>query len=314
MHASAPRVVVVGSINVDLVVRVPRLPAPGETVTGGSFERHGGGKGANQAVAAARAGADVHLIGAVGDDELGDAAVAELAAEGIDVSGVSRLPGVPTGVAAILVDEAGENQIGVASGANWALDPESVARAVEAIPRAQGPAAVCLISFEVPDPVVVAAATAAADEGMPILVSPAPARPLPEGLLPLGPVLTPNRGELASLTGDDDVEAGARRLAALTGDPVVVTLGAQGALLVAGDEVALVPAHRVEAVDTTGAGDTFTGVLASELARGAHPQVAVARASAAAALSVTARGARSAPTRDAVDAFLRAQGPPDPHA
>src|SRR3954468_10360955 len=163
------RVVVVGSINVDLVVSVARLPAAGETVLGGRFARHGGGKSANQAVAAARLGADVALIGAVGDDELGEAAIAELAAEGIDVTGVTRVDEA-TGVALIVVDAAGENQIAIAAGANGAL-------AAEHVPALDG-AGVLLLGFEVPDAVVVAAARAAA--GWTVILNPAPPRAIPD--------------------------------------------------------------------------------------------------------------------------------------
>src|SRR4051812_32058190 len=217
------RVLVVGSVNVDLVVRAEKLPAPGETVSGGTFARHGGGKGANQAVAAARLGAEVTMIGAVGDDELGDEALRALAGEGIDTSAVARLDGVPTGVALIVVDAAGENQIAVASGANARLGAQAVERV-----RAAAREAVTLLGFEVPDEVVVAGARAARG---PVVCNPAPARPLPDGLAERGPILTPNATEARELSGEDDPEAAARGLAARTGAPVLVTLGARGVLL-----------------------------------------------------------------------------------
>ena len=165
--------VVVGSVNLDLVVRVRTLPAPGETVSGGTFERHGGGKSANQAVAAARLGASVALVGAVGADELGAEAVARLEREGVDCSGIERLDDAPTGVALIVVDEAGENQIAVASGANARLDAAIVERGVPA-------AVVVLLGLEVPDEAVLAGARAA---GGRLVLNPAPARPLPDELL-----------------------------------------------------------------------------------------------------------------------------------
>src|SRR5215212_5050094 len=216
--AGRAHVIVVGSINADLVVRAERLPGPGETVAGGEFSRHGGGKGANQAVAAARMGARVTFVGAVGEDDLGAEALAALEAEGIDVSAIARLTDVPTGVALIAVDAHGENQITVASGANAVIDPA----AVEAAVRAAGDGLV-LLNHEVAEEVGLAAARAASG---PIVLNPAPARAIPDELCALGPVLTPNAGEAAEITGHDDPQAAARGLAARTGGPVVVTLGA----------------------------------------------------------------------------------------
>ncbi len=285
MPAARP-VLVVGSINADLAVHADRLPGRGETVAGGRLERTGGGKGANQAVAAARAGATVALVGAVGDDDLGAEALDALRAEGVDVSAVQRLAGVATGVALIVVDGDGDNQIAVASGANHAVCAEHVQAAA-----ARRPSCV-LASFELLDEPVLAAAVVARDAGCPLIVDPAPARPLPAALRGLRPVLTPNRREAAELTGEDDPDSAARALAAQTGAPVVVTLGGQGALVADRSGSALVPAPAVRAVDTTGAGDTFNGVLAARLARGEELHAAVAAAVAAAAQSVTRAGAR----------------------
>jgi ribokinase len=273
-------VVVVGSINVDLVVTLERLPAPGETVIGGEFARHGGGKGANQAVAAARAGARVRFVGAVGADEFGDAALAELRDEGVDVSAVARLTGAATGVALIAVDSEGRNQIAVASGANARVDAEAVAAA-----GALEAGDVCLLGFEVPDAALVAAARAAASAGARIVLNPAPARAIPEALLGLDAVLTPNEQEAEAL-------GGAEALAARTGAPVVVTLGAEGARLLDGDSATPLPAPAVEVVDTTGAGDVFNGVLAAGVAAGLHLDEAARRAVDAASTSVQAPGAR----------------------
>jgi ribokinase len=279
---------VIGSINLDLVVRAATLPAPGETVTGGTFERHGGGKSANQAVAAARAGAAVRMIGAVGDDDLGEEAVQQLAAEGIDVTAVQRLASTPTGVALIAVDARGENQIAVASGANAELAPE----AVEAALAGAAAGGVALIGLEVPDASVLAGAHAAHAAGLTVVVNPAPARPLPDELLDLAPILTPNGGEAAALSGEDEPEAAARALRARTGAPVVVTVGAEGALLADGEALERIPAPAVEAVDTTGAGDAFNGALAAALAGGAALADAVREAVATAAESVRRPGAR----------------------
>jgi ribokinase len=281
-------VYVVGSINVDLVVRAATLPGPGETVTGGTFERHGGGKSANQAVAAARQGATVRMIGAVGADDLGDEAIADLAAEGVDVSAVLRLPWAPTGVALIAVDASGENQIAVASGANAELAPATV----EAALKHAAAGGVVLLGLEVPDGPVLAGARAAHAAGLTVVLNPAPARPLRDELLALSPILTPNRPEAAALSGEDDPEAAARALTARTGAPVVVTVGADGALLAQGDALEHIPAPAVEAVDTTGAGDAFNGALACALAGGAALADAVREAVAVAARSVRTRGAR----------------------
>jgi ribokinase len=287
---AAERVIVVGSINADLVVRAERLPAAGETVTGGRFAHHGGGKGANQAVAAARLGAAVTMAGAVGDDDLGAEALAVLEREGIDVAAVRRLEGEATGVALIVVDAAGENQIAVASGANARLGAE-----VEAVVRAAGEGVV-LLGHEVPEAAVLAGARAARG---PIVLNPAPARPLPDALLALGPVLTPNAGEARELGGAREPEAAARVLAARTGAPVLVTLGARGVLVVDGNAAETIAAPSVDVVDATGAGDAFNGALAAELAAGRPLRDAAALAVRAASLSTRVAGAREGmPRRD----------------
>jgi len=281
----AGRVLVVGSVNVDLVVRVERLPAPGETVSGGEFRRHGGGKGANQAVAAARAGAATAIVGRVGMDSDGDEALAELAAAGVDVAHVARDRALHTGVAVIAVDREGRNQIAVAPGANRAIGP------FPAGALADGPGCV-LLSFEAPDPVLVEAAQAARAAGWPIVCNPAPQRALDPALLAAGPVLVPNEHEAAALAGSDDPAAAAAALARLSGAPVVVTLGAAGALVHADGVVTRVPAPVVDAVDTTGAGDALCGTLAAGLAAGTGLVEAVRAAVRAASESTTRAGAR----------------------
>ena len=297
--AGAGDVLVVGSINVDLVVRVGRLPAPGQTVSGGTFARHQGGKGANQAVAAARLGAAVTMVGAVGGDEFGQSALVDLRGEGIDVRRVAVLSGVSTGLALIVVDERGENQIAVAPGANAALDGTAVAKALTGFePR---PGGVALLSFELGDGVNVAAAKFAAARGLRIVLNPAPARALPLDLVALSPIVLPNEGEALALTGEDDPRAAALALANLTHAPVIVTLGAQGALLVGADKpgsVEHIPARQVKVIDTTGAGDAFVGALAAELAAGRTLAEAARVAVRSAGLSVAVAGARvGMPTR-----------------
>jgi ribokinase len=297
--AGRGHVLVVGSVNFDFVVRAARLPRPGETVTGGEFTRHHGGKGANQAVAAARMGAHVAFVGAVGQDELGGSAIVELESEGIDTTGIARLPDVPTGVALIVVDADGENQIAVASGANGALDGAAVESALDALEIAED--AVLLANLEIFDEALMSGAGFARRRGWRIVVNPAPARSLPPELLAMGPLLLPNAGEAEQLTGLADPAAAARALGDRTGAPVAVTLGSEGALLVEGDELTRLPAPRVDAVDATGAGDTFAGAFAAELAAGADTGRAARVAVAAASLSVTRAGARGGmPTREQV--------------
>ena len=276
-------VAVVGSVNVDEVVRVERLPREGETVSGGTFRRHGGGKGANQAVAAARAGAEVRMVGCVGDDPHGDEALAELRALDVDVEHVARSATAATGVALIVVDAEGRNQIAVASGANAEIG---------AAPGAFAGSGVALLSFEAPDDALVHAARTAADAGWAVVVNPAPVRPVPQAVLAARPILVPNEHEATALTGIPDPERAARVLHAASGAPVVITLGAQGALLFDGELATLVDAPEVDVVDTTGAGDCLCGTLAARLAAGDHLGQALEAAVAAASLSTTRPGAR----------------------
>jgi ribokinase len=268
--------------------------------------RHGGGKGANAAVAAARVGAAVTLVGAVGADDMGRAALDELRAEGVAVDRVAVLDGVATGVALIVVDGAGENQIAVGAGANAQVDPDAVRAAVSAAL----PGAGCvLVSTEIPAAAVVAAVETAAAACLPCVLNPAPVLPELVDVLGSGPLLTPNAGELDTLATlaepsdtdgkPDEGERGVRardracRLVAHTGAPVVVTLGGDGALVVGPDgTVHDLPPRPATVRDTTGAGDTFNGVLAAYLAGGADLVAAARAANVAAALSVAQPGAR----------------------
>ncbi len=299
---------VVGAINVDLVVRGSRLPAPGETVVGGEFSQHQGGKGGNQAVAAARALGDhgrVAMIGAVGPDTFGEPARELLALEGVDVTHVALDRSAATGVALIAVDAKGENQITVAPGANAGITPTSVVSALDALGQAAG---AVLGSLEVPLDAVEAAARWAHDRGVPLVLNPAPARPEAHDLLPFTRVVTPNAGELAILAAQaEEPRGGAKRLAAGYEDlTVVVSLGDEGAIAYGPTGETRAPAPKVRAVDATGAGDTLNGVLASGLLEGLDLAEALRRAVIAATLSVTVVGAREGmPTRDAIDAATR---------
>ncbi len=290
------RVVVVGSINVDLVVTADRLPHPGETVLGGSYARHFGGKGANQAVAAARAGADVVMVGAVGSDPFGDESLAAMEGEGIDVSRVRRVE-TPTGVAIIAVATDGENQIVVAPGANADVSADDAALA--GLAAGSG---VLLASLEIPMATVTAAVAAAIRLGMVPVVNPAPARRLPAALLAQAPILTPNEAELLASTDATGMEAALDVLRRAGAGPIVVTRGPAGALLADGEQRIEFAAHRVQVADATGAGDTFSGVLAAWLAEGRPLREAIVAANTAAAISVTVPGARGGmPTRSAIE-------------
>jgi ribokinase len=304
--SAAPQLLVVGSLNTDLLVRVRVLPGPGETVTGGVFEMAGGGKGANQAVAAARAGAAVAMVGAVGADEFGARLLEELAGEGVSVAGVARLRGVATGLAAIVVDEQGENQIAVASGANHVLRAGDVERAFGELDLSQARCA--LLGLEVDDEVVVEGAERAAARGMAVVVNPAPARPLPAELLSRRPVLTPNESEAAALTGRDDPPAAAAALVRSGAAAALVTAGAKGVFISTEDRVEQVEPPTVSVRDSTGAGDTFSGVLAAGLARGWELHRAAHWATNAAALSVTKSGARAGmPTASEIEAVMASE-------
>ncbi|HYE94398.1 MAG TPA: ribokinase [Terriglobales bacterium] len=302
----AVKVLVVGSANVDFTIAAARLPSPGETVTNGTLLVNHGGKGANQAVAARRLGADVRFIGCVGRDDSGAAIRAALAAEGIGVDGLMDTAEAATGTALIVVDAAGHNQIAVAPGANRALTLEHVASRHADVAWAD----VVVCQLESPLPCVIAALTAAHARGVATILNPAPVPD--ERLSFLGEVdyLTPNAGEAARLSGlpvaaPGDVEPAAQALRAAGARTVIVTLGEEGALAV-GDATLRVPAFQVRAVDTTAAGDAFNAGLAVAIAEGRPLGEALAFASATAALTCTRRGAQAAlPHRAEVDDALR---------
>jgi ribokinase len=284
------RVVVVGSINADWIVEVPRLPAGGQTVVGDRVEHRHGGKGANQAVAAALAGAEVKMVGAVGDDQLAVGELAALAAAGVDHSWVLRLADVPTGMAMITVDRAGENQITVARGANAALSADQVCDRLRSLKLDERD--VVLVSNELESETVSAAIVAGDRAGSRVVLNPAPARPLAAGILTRLSLLTPNEPEAQALAGMTDVIAAARSLAAETHGPVIVTRGAAGASIVSEDVVVHVPAPECAPVDTVGAGDVFNGVLAARLVAGDGVREATVQAVTRASESTRWLGAR----------------------
>jgi ribokinase len=285
----------VGSTNVDRTVPVPRLPGRGETVLGSTIVTSPGGKGANAATAAAQAGAAVAFVSAVGADPDGEAALDALRSDGMSVDAVAVVDDAPTGAALIITDSGGANLIAVAPGANAHLTPAHVERSL----RSLGAADVVLVSAEIPDASVETALRAAAERGATAILDPAPARASLLEAARIGAILTPNEAEASELTGCADPADAARRLAALTGRPAVVTLGEAGCLLADGDVVTRHAAAAAPAiVDTVGAGDAFAGGLAAALAGGEALVDAVGAALRAAALSLGHAGARRGTTAD----------------
>ena len=304
-----PRVCVVGSANLDFTVALPRLPRAGETVAGGTLGVHRGGKGANQAVAARLLGAEVRMIGCVGQDDGGSRMRADLAKLGIGVEGLMSVPDAATGTALILVDPDGRNQIGVALGANERLTVEMASAHEETIAWAD----VLLCQLETPLPVVRWSLERAKHHDVTAILNPAPAHPLTDDLLALVDFLTPNESEAQTLSGLEvsnleSASEAAQHLLARGARRVVVTLGGEGAL--ACDQAAALhfPAFPVKVVDTTAAGDAFSGALAVGIAAGGTLEQAIPLAAAAAALTCTKRGAQdSLPDRKDVERFLQSQ-------
>jgi ribokinase len=297
-----PIIVVVGSSNTDLVVQVPHFPSPGETVLGDGFIMAHGGKGANQAVAAARLGAQVTFVSSLGRDSFGEMAMEAYQVEGIDTEFIQIDEKSPSGVALILVDPKGENEIAVASGANFTLTAADVEQAEPAIQSAD----CVLLQLETPLPTVEAAVALANKYKVPVILNPAPARPLPSALLQSIDVLTPNEteAEMLGLLGSDQPDIAAR-MRQLGIETVVMTMGDRGALLVRDGEQQQIPAFPTSAVDTTAAGDAFNGALAVAIASGRPLEDAVRFANAAGAFAASSAGAQSSlPTLDDVNGLI----------
>jgi len=305
-------IVVVGSTNTDMIIRTPRIPRPGETILGEDFFMAAGGKGANQAVAAARAGGQVTFVARVGRDVFGRQAIEGFRQEGINVKHIACDPEKPSGVALIFVSESGENSIAVASGANSRLSPQDVERADQAI----GAAKILVTQLEIPLETVESAVRLAGRHGVPVVLNPAPARPLSDDLLQHVAVITPNETEAELLTGiplenDDAIEQAADVLLGRGVRAAAITLGALGVFLATGRKRCRLPAFPVTPVDTTAAGDVFNGALAVALAEDPDLERAVRFATAAAAISVTRLGAQpSAPAREDILRLLTSRSSP----
>ncbi|SEQ37731.1 ribokinase [Virgibacillus subterraneus] len=290
--AIKPSVCVVGSINMDLIVTTRAMPKQGETVLGDDFFTYPGGKGANQAVAAARIGSNVNFIGAVGDDPFGKTLLEHLESESINIDGVATVSSAATGIANIILSE-NDNRIIVASGANLLVTPELVEHNLDQIKHSD----VVLLQLEVPMETVLYTLKAASTYNIPVIVNPAPYQPLPDGLLEKASYLTPNELEVESIKNDPLFEG--------IHEKVIVTQGDQGVQFFEGGVKKHVPSYPVDVEDTTGAGDTFNGVFATELARGSAVGEAIQLANAASALSVTKVGAQGGmPTKEEVEKFL----------
>lgn len=307
------KVIVFGSINMDLVARSPRLPVAGETLRGHDFFTAAGGKGANQAVAVARLGIPTQLVGRLGADNFGSELLANLQASGVDTRAVLVDEAAHSGVAAIAVGARGENHIIIVPGANGRVNEEDVGRLSDLLPGASA----LLLQFEIPIPAVVAAARAARQAGVQVILDPAPAIEMgnfASVLYPLVDIITPNEIEAAQLVGFavDGQETAAKAAAALRQQgvgTVIVKLGDRGVFCATQEEAFFVPAFPVQAVDTVAAGDAFNGAMAAALASGRPLREAVVWGAAAGAISATIAGAQpSLPDRETFDTFLRDRG------
>ena len=305
-----PRIVVLGGINIDLVAMTPRFPAAGETVVGRQFLTYGGGKGANQAVAAGRAGAQVSMVGRVGDDIFAAQALKTLVESGVDVSTVGVTPSTSTGIAVITIDDSAQNQIIQVLGANETCGEEEEARVVRNLDGASA----LLLQLEVSVELSLRCAQAAKERGVRVILDPSPVRPVPEAFYSCCDIITPNETDAQALVGEPVTDRSSAERAAETllkrgVGAAIVTLGPQGSYYATSSGGGFVPAFRVDAIDSVGAGDAFNGALAAALGEGNDLSQAVRFASAAGALSVTRSGAQdSMPSRSEVDALLNSAG------
>lgn len=298
-------IVVLGSLNMDLSIRVPRIPLPGETISGENLITNAGGKGANQAAACANLGCQVTMIGAVGQDDFGRRMKEGLSRRGVNVAFVKEESATPSGTAMIMVDATGENVIVLSAGANSRVEID------ETIEELIREAKILLVQLEIPTGVVFKAISIARDAGVPVLLNPAPAIALPQEIYPKIDYLVPNEVEASILSGVDVIDiASAEKAAGILLDKgvktVIITLGADGAFLATGNTRHAIPAMKIEAVDTTGAGDAFIGGFASAVVEGKELETALKFASAAGALAATRVGAQSSlPNRQELELFMK---------
>ncbi|CAI1145747.1 ribokinase [Serratia proteamaculans] len=303
------KLVVLGSINADHILNIEQFPQPGETVIGKQYKVAFGGKGANQAVAAGRSGADIAFIACVGADDIGERVRQQLATDRIDTQPIEAIADSTTGVALIFVNAEGENVIGIDAGANAAVTPDYLARYQQKVIDADA----LLMQLESPLETVIAAASLAKQHQTQVILNPAPARELPDELLAMIDMITPNETEAQRLTGiavnnDDDAARAAQALHDKGIATVIITLGSRGVWLSENGKGKLVPGFKVKAVDTIAAGDTFNGALVTALLEGKVMADAVRFAHAAAAIAVTRPGAQpSVPWREEIDTFLQQQ-------
>lgn len=303
------KLAVLGSINADHILNLSQFPQPGETVIGKHYQVAFGGKGANQAVAAGRSGADIAFIAGVGEDDIGARICEQLVRDHVDVSAVEAMKNETTGVALIFVNGEAENMIGINAGANAAVTPDYLQRHRQTIVDASA----LLMQLESPLETVIAAAKLAHDNQTTVILNPAPACELPDELLALVDMITPNETEAQRLTGikvesEEDAAQAANILHDKGISTVLITLGSRGVWLSENGQGKRVPGFRVQAVDTIAAGDTFNGALVTALLENKPMETAVKFAHAAAAIAVTRRGAQpSVPWRDEIDTFLQAQ-------
>ena len=287
-------VIVVGSLNMDLVVRAPKIPRPGETVLGSDFKQVPGGKGANQADAASKLGAETAMLGAVGKDSMGDQLIQALRKDGVNVEMVLKKENLPTGVAAIVVEDSGNNAITVAPGANSALTPDDLSGMEKVFEKAK----VMLVQLETPIDTVKASLRVARKNNVTTILNPAPATELDDEIFSLVDILTPNETELELLSGMETdsiekVEAAGKHLLKKGVSKLIITLGSQGSIHIEKDFVRLHPAYSVKAVDTTAAGDSFNAALAVSLAKGEPMENAITFATKVGAMTVTKHGAQT---------------------
>ena len=300
------KITIIGSSNTDLIMQVDKTPGPGETIIGKKFSVTPGGKGANQAVAAARSGGDVSFIGCIGKDVFGNLAIEKLDKDNIDTSSIYRESDAPSGMALVYVDADGENSISIAPGSNFELSPKNIDESLGTLSNTK----IILTQLEIPIETVEHAAQLAQERGITFILDPAPAASLSDNLMGNVDIITPNETEAEKLTGialtnETNIRSACEKLHKQGVGTIIITLGSRGAFLSNSDYCLLIPTYKVDPIDTTGAGDIFNGALARAMSEYEDIREAIKFANAAAAISVTKLGAQaSAPKKSEIEAFL----------